>query len=92
MRLRGGESILLPFKFFEGTIMLNKKQGLAKLAESEGMTEMDMLEKATFDCVAPGICLECGYTCSIEPDSTEGYCEGCGKQTVQSCLVLAGII
>ena len=72
--------------------MLTKEQGLEKLVKEEGTTELDLLEKATFDSVAPGICLECGYTASVEPDSTQGYCEGCGKQTVQSCLVLAGII
>jgi hypothetical protein len=72
--------------------MLTKEEGLKKLAADEGLDELEMLEKATFDGVAAGICLECGHTCEIEPDSTDGYCEGCGKQTVQSCLVLAGII
>ena len=72
--------------------MMTNQQGLDKLAESEGLEEMEMLEQATFDGIAPGICLECGYTTSVEPDSTNGYCEGCGKQTVQSCLILAGII
>ena len=72
--------------------MLSKQQCLDKLAKSEGMAEMDMLGRATFDGVAPGICPECGYTGTTEPDQTKGYCEGCGKQTVQSCLVLAGII
>ena len=72
--------------------MMTNQQGLDKLAESEGLDEMEMLEQATFDGIAPGICLECGYTTSVEPDSTNGYCEGCGKQTVQSCLILAGII
>ena len=71
---------------------MTQQQGLKKLAASEGMEEMDMLEKAMFDGIAPGICLECGYTASVEPDSTKGYCEGCGKQTVQSCLILAGVI
>jgi hypothetical protein len=71
---------------------MTKQEGLKKLAASEGMEEMDMLGKATFDGIAPGICLECGYTAEVEPDSTQGYCEGCGKQTVQSCLILAGVI
>lgn len=72
--------------------MMSKQEALKKLAASEGMDELDMLEKASFDSVAPGICLECGYTAEVEPDSTRGYCEGCGKQTVQSCLILAGVI
>jgi len=71
---------------------MTKQEGLIKLAASEGMKELDMLEKATWDSVVPGICLECGYTAEVEPDSTQGYCEGCGKQTVQSCLILAGVI
>lgn len=71
---------------------MTMQEGLKKLAASEGMSEMDLLEKATFDGVASGICLECGYTTTAEPDSSEGYCEMCDTNTVQSCLILAGII
>ena len=71
---------------------MTSKEALKKLAVSEGMDELEMLEKASFDGVAPGICLECGYICTVEPDSTEGYCEDCEKNTVQSCLILAGLI
>jgi hypothetical protein len=67
---------------------------LQTLAKNEGMTVEEMLSEATFDSVAKGICSEpdCNYTCEVEPDQTEGYCEECGGQTVTSCLVLAGII
>lgn len=71
---------------------MTNKEALKNLAKSEGMDELEMLEKASFDGIAPGICTECGYICTVEPDSTQGYCEGCGKQTVQSCLILAGLI
>ena len=72
--------------------MLTKEEGLKKLAEVEGLDDLEMFEKATYDAIAPGICLECGYTAEVEPDQTQGYCEGCGKQTVQSCLILGGLI
>ena len=67
---------------------------LAKLAEIEGMDVQEMLEHATFDSVAPGICTNkgCEYTTEVEPDQREGYCEKCGTNTVKSCLILAGII
>ena len=67
---------------------------LEKLAKIEGMDVMDMLEKATFDCVSPGICRNprCNYTCEVEPDSASGWCEECEANTVVSALRLAGII
>lgn len=67
---------------------------LKKLAEIEGYDDaMDMLEEVNVDSVVPGICLNCKeYTCGVEPDSSEGWCEECGTNTVQSCLVMAGII
>jgi hypothetical protein len=67
-------------------------EGLRKLAASEGLSEQEMFEQAMCDSVAPGICLGCGYTATVEPDQTRGYCESCGKQSVQSCLILAGLI
>jgi hypothetical protein len=67
---------------------------LNQLADLEGMEVDEMLEQATFDSVAKGICTnpDCDYTTEVEPDQTEGYCEACGTQTVQSCLILAGLI
>lgn len=65
---------------------------LKKLAQSEGKNVMEMLQDATFDSIAAGICTECGYTTNVEPDMNTGYCESCGKQTVKSCLVLAGVL
>lgn len=69
-----------------------RNERLAKLAEIEGMTVMEMLEEGTFDSVARGICRNCDYTTQVEPDSLEGWCENCCENTVISCLVLAGVI
>jgi hypothetical protein len=67
---------------------------LEKLAEIEGMSIEDLCSQATFDGIAKGICSnpECEYTCEVEPDQREGYCEHCGTCTVTSAAVLAGII
>jgi len=67
---------------------------LETLAEIEGLEVMEMLEQATFDSVAPGICHnpDCEYTIGVEPDCVEGWCEECDDGTVQSCLILAGMI
>jgi len=68
---------------------------LKALAESEGVTLGELLEHAVTDSACPGICVDaaCDYTIAeIEPDQRAGYCEGCGRNTVQSCLVLFGVI
>ena len=54
--------------------------------------EMEMLEKATFDSVADGVCTICGYISRVEPDCGDGWCEECEKNTVKSCLVIAGLL
>lgn len=67
---------------------------LETLAEIEGMEVMEMLEEATFDSVAKGICMNsnCDYTTTVEPDCSSGFCEVCGTQSVKSCLVIARMI
>lgn len=67
---------------------------LTQLAQIEGMTVNEMLESATYDSIAVGICTnkDCDYTTEVEPDCYNGYCENCGTNTVKSCLALAGII
>jgi hypothetical protein len=72
-----------------------RRQKLQKIAESEGHESVeDLLYVAAYDSVVPGICTrpDCSYTCDCEPDARQNYCEACGGQTVQSCLVLAGLI
>jgi len=68
---------------------------LETLAEIEGYEDVeDMLRDATFDSVAKGICMneDCDYTTEVEPDCRDGWCENCDSNTVQSCLVIAGMI
>ena len=68
---------------------------LEKLAVDYGFNDvMDMLEEATYDSIAPAICInsDCDYTTDMEPDQDRGWCEECETNTVQSCLILAGII
>ena len=68
---------------------------LQKLTQDWGYDdELAMLQDATFDSVSPGICTNkgCDYSTEVEPDQAHGYCEVCNTQTVQSALMLAGII
>ena len=68
---------------------------LEELAQEWGYSEPEeMLEHYCIDSVVPGICCEpeCRYSTEVEPDCRDGYCEMCGGQTVQSCLVIAGVI
>jgi hypothetical protein len=68
---------------------------LQQLTDDWGYADtMDMLEHATFDSVAPGICMnpDCDYSTEVEPDQDRGWCEVCETGTVKSCLILAGII
>jgi hypothetical protein len=67
---------------------------LSQLAEIEGLSVMEMMEAATFDSVAAGICMnkDCDYSTNVEPDCEDGFCENCNTNTVKSCLILGGII
>lgn len=72
--------------------MVDKQTMLNALAESEGLTVDEMLARAVVDSVSPAICVECGATAEMEPDQDRGYCTSCGRNTVVSALVLAGLI
>jgi hypothetical protein len=55
----------------------------------------DMLEEAAGDSVVPGICsnLGCTYVVEeVEPDCADGHCVVCNTNTVESILVLEGVI
>ena len=68
---------------------------LRTLVETEGYPSLEALLEATItDSVSPAICTaeDCSYTCEMEPDQDRGWCEACGKNTVQSALILAGLI
>ena len=73
----------------------SRQAKLRELAHDFGHDSVDeLLEAAVTDCVAPAICVResCSYTADMEPDQDAGYCEVCGGQSVQSALILAGLI
>ena len=68
---------------------------LEQLAEIEGFASIEeLLEACVHDSVNPGICTRegCDYTCEVEPDQAQGWCEECKAPSVQSALVLAELI
>ena len=67
---------------------------LHELAELGDVTMEELLAQATFDGVTLGICTneQCDYIREVEPDQDRGYCEICDSNTVQSALILAGMI
>jgi len=67
---------------------------LADLADQCGMSVCFFIEEYALDDVVPGICMnpDCEYSAEYEPDQRKGWCEDCGRQSVCSGLVLAGII
>ncbi len=72
-----------------------RKAKLATLMEDYGFASFDDLYEVAFrDSVGPAICTapSCSYTADMELDQREGYCEACGRNTVQSALILAGVI
>ena len=72
---------------------MSNNEKLETLRKEEGYASViEMLEKATYDSVCPGICTHCDYTTEVEPDQSEGYCEMCNTNTVKSALILAGLI
>jgi hypothetical protein len=65
------------------------------LVRAEGYPDLNaLLQDVVADSVCPAICTEigCSYTCETEPDQDQGWCEACGKTTVPSALILAGLI
>ena len=66
-----------------------------KLVEDLGYDSIDeLLEDVGYDSIVPGICLNsaCDATYDVEPDATDSYCEECGCDSVESILVLLGVI
>ena len=72
-----------------------RKAKLTKLLTAYGFVSFDDLCLVAFhDTVGPAICTapSCNYTADMELDQREGYCEACGRNTVQSALIIAGVI
>jgi len=70
----------------------SKSYGLGDLAKSWGMGLEEIAQECLYDGLCPAICIECGFTSELEPDQDRGYCEACGKNSMKSALILAGII
>jgi hypothetical protein len=72
-----------------------RKAKLAKLIEIEGYETIEALLEAVFsDSVSPAICMneDCNFTCEMEPDQTQGWCDECRTNTMTAAPVLAGLI
>jgi hypothetical protein len=70
-----------------------KKTRLQLVAEDQGMTVDEMLNKYATDSVVPGICVKCNMVHdSCEPDAVDNWCDECDAGTVKSILVIAGVI
>ena len=68
---------------------------LLALAESEGYSEVsDFLEDHALGSIVPAICTapDCDHTADLEPDQRAGFCEVCGRPSMKSGLVIAGMI
>ena len=68
---------------------------LVTLATSEGYADVaDFLEDYALDSIMPAICMapDCDHTADLEPDQRAGFCEACGRASMKSGLVFAGLI
>lgn len=68
---------------------------LSILMRVEGFSDENaLIESCLSDSVCPAICmsLTCDHVAELEPDQSRGYCEACGGTTMQSALVLAGVV
>lgn len=66
-----------------------------QLAQDWGyLTVVEMLEANLHETMVPGICMEdgCDYSTDVEKDQAKGWCEICGKNNVQSCFEIEGLI
>jgi hypothetical protein len=72
-----------------------RRTKLTKLIAIEGYDSIEELAEAVLsDAVSPAICVneDCDFTCEMEPDQDAGYCEECHTNSMQSALILAGLI
>ena len=72
-----------------------KEAKLETLMEIYGFDDVQaMLEEMQFEGCVASICTEpdCDATFDWEPDCEGGQCEECGCESVDSCMILAGVI
>ena len=68
---------------------------LSRLAELEGFrTKEGLLHTYIRETVVPGICMrpDCEGVASVDRHERAGRCDTCGHDTIQSCLVIAGLL
>lgn len=68
---------------------------LTRLAQLEGFrTKEALLRIYIREITVPGICFrsDCDGITEVARDERAGICPTCGHNTVQSCLVIAGLI
>jgi hypothetical protein len=74
----------------------NNNESLELLAAQYGYESgMDLIAHHAMESVVPAICanLDCDeYSSDLEPDCENGFCDYCGESSMDSCMVLAGII
>jgi len=66
--------------------------GIVDLCEDYGMTLDELLDAYGMDSVVPAICIECGAIYEYEPDCASGRCDECDNDSVDSFLILLGVI
>ncbi len=75
--------------------MAKKRTKLDDLVEAYGFdTDIEMAEEYVHEGCVPCICMNegCNSIEEFEPDCRDGYCDFCGANTMQSLLVLMGVI
>jgi hypothetical protein len=74
----------------------DQKQALLQTMADDGGFEdvQEMLEASVCDSVCPAICTMsgCQSQFQMEPDCEAGLCEECGCDSVDSAMILAGLI
>lgn len=74
---------------------ISKGEAIDSLVSQYGYkSDISLAEEYIFDPGMPAICLNmnCGAVYEMEPDQSEGWCEPCGDNSVQSLAILMGII
>ncbi len=71
----------------------NRDRLLRAICDATGCTSpQTLLEASIADNICPAICTNCLHVYAMEPDQDRGWCTECCQNTVQSALVLAGVI
>ena len=72
-----------------------KRATLRTLAKRNGYPSViELLKVAAVDNICPAICIneDCDYSSDLESDQEKGWCDECQANTMQSFLIIAGLI